>query len=470
MHTTKTTFLLLPFVLTACGGAEDAAEPTLRIPPPHTHFADPPQGSADDLGPQRAQGGGKADQIAGIESPGAIDGYNDPSLMAADYVRVLADLPTWGEATPTPWTDTYWPKHKGGFWWRWQTDGPRDYVPPTAEEAAAMTPEEISLLSPSEKYDLFVGSHDYPLTTRSQSEGSATTPEWQGLCHGWTPAAIHFDEPKPVTLTSASGLEIPFGSSDVKALLTYFQGEVVRTRTSSYEHPFRKEVRFLGSLCGSGKAWDSGCFDSNPGAFHIVMANQLGLRGEAFGIDAEPTAEKWNQPVHRFTAALGDRRPPSPGAADTAVEEVVVTAEVTWTQEIHPKWEAVGGTSEHNDTTRRLDYTLELDADGEIVGGQWLLVLQDGHTMTFHQVFDYLVKLDENGDGTPDLTRSQASAAIWQYFEFPDYVWTMDKGEFGTEFKPASSAYTLLATTNSTRHDQYGYFAKLGELYEASTR
>ncbi len=32
-----------------------------------------------------------------------------------------------------------------------------------------------------------------------------------------------------MTLYSDDGVEIRFGSSDIKALLTYFQGEVVRT-------------------------------------------------------------------------------------------------------------------------------------------------------------------------------------------------------------------------------------------------
>jgi hypothetical protein len=37
---------------------------------------------------------------------------------------------------------------------------------------------------------------------------------------------LNFDEPRAVNKKSASGIEIPFGSSDVNALLAYAQGVV----------------------------------------------------------------------------------------------------------------------------------------------------------------------------------------------------------------------------------------------------
>jgi hypothetical protein len=46
-----------------------------------------------------------------------------------------------------------------------------------------------------------------------------------GLCHGWAPASITYAEPKPITVTNADGITIPFGSSDIKAQLTYFAAE-----------------------------------------------------------------------------------------------------------------------------------------------------------------------------------------------------------------------------------------------------
>ena len=59
--------------------------------------------------------------------------------------------------------------------------------------------------------------------------GGFDEPAWAGYCHGWAPAANRFEEPLPVTVRNADGVEIPFGSSDVKALLTYFEAEVVRS-------------------------------------------------------------------------------------------------------------------------------------------------------------------------------------------------------------------------------------------------
>lgn len=35
-------------------------------------------------------------------------------------------------------------------------------------------------------------------------------------------AALEYAQPNPVVLTNADGIQIPFGASDVKALLTYY--------------------------------------------------------------------------------------------------------------------------------------------------------------------------------------------------------------------------------------------------------
>ncbi len=404
-----------------------------------------------------------------VESLQTFDYYNAPERLEDDYERAWDALPLEGRADRVPWTDTYWPETDGGIANRWQTGEHRGYHLHSQDELFDMSEDEIALLSPAEKYDLLVGNYQYTLTYRIQAQNGANESAWAGLCHGWTPASMHYEEPQPVVMYNPDGLVIPFGSADIKALLTYFDGEVVRNdRYPAASVPWATSPRVMGSLCLNDDPHNEACKDTNAGAFHIAMANQLGLRGEAFGIDATTTAEKWNQPVHAFYTELLGRRAPSEGASEHAVEELVVRSDVTWTVEVEPQWDPLLGTAGHEDVTKTYSYTLELNEQGEIVGGQWVLLLDGQQIITLDQAVDYLEGLDRDENGLPDHSEEQVKAIIWENFSFPDYVWKQDKVAFSDSFQQAWGPYQLLNNNQGTREQLFHYMAELGNLYEAS--
>lgn len=409
---------------------------------------------------------GKADDVT---HPGSLDGYNDPGTIDPTFERRFDALPLEGKMTRTPWTDSYWPRNKGGISYRWVTDEAHDYPWLSKDEVFALSADEVAALSPAEKYDLYVGAYDFPLAKRERSRNGAHEPGWAGYCHGWTPAALHYDEPGPVTMTNPDGLEIAFGASDVKALLSLFEGEVVRTRFRRQELPFKVDTRVVGTLCGSANPADPACTDANPGAFHVVMTNLLGLRGEGFGIDATNTREKWNQPVHRFVSTVLGRRNPSAGANPKAVEEVLVRSDVTYTFEIHPTWEKTTDTELHEDVTKSYTYTVELDAGGAVVGGQWVVVFRDGSDLSITAAYEHLITVDDDGDGAPDLTEEEARSTIWAHFDYADYVWVQDKGSFSPTFEQATE-WDFIVNTVPSRRKLYTYFGKLGDVYAASVK
>ncbi len=403
-----------------------------------------------------------------VSAMDSFDWYNDPRRLQPDYVPTWDDLPLEGRADRVPWTDTYWPETDGGISNRWQTGEHRGYELLGLEALMDMSAEEIALLSPTEKYDLLVGNYQYALTRRVQSENSGNESAWAGYCHGWTPASIHYEEPHPVEMINPDGLVIPFGSSDVKALLTYFEGEVIRnSRYSEEQMPYGRRPRVMGSLCLSNDVNDPSCQDTNAGAFHIAVANQLGLRNEAFGIDATTTNEKWNQPVHAYRSEVLGRRAPTVGASEHAVEELVVRTEITWTAEVEPEWHPLLDTAGHKDVSRSYTYTVELNEQGEIVGGQWVLILEDG-TITLGQAIEHLEAVDDNGDGVPDLTKEQVRGILWEHFRHPDYLWQQDEAAFSDSFRQTQGPYELLTSNASTRAKLFDYMAALGDLYEAS--
>ncbi len=42
------------------------------------------------------------------------------------------------------------------------------------------------------------------------------------------PASMYYEQPDPFVITNKDGIQIPFGSSDIKALLIYFVAEYDR--------------------------------------------------------------------------------------------------------------------------------------------------------------------------------------------------------------------------------------------------
>ena len=132
-------------------------------------------------------------------------------------------------------------------------------------------------------------------------------------------------------------------------------------------------------------------------------------------------------------------------------------------------WEPVLGTMHHSDTTKRYTYSLELNAEGEIIGGQWVILMDNGEPLTLHDAWAWVSTVDANGDGLPDHSVTEARSIIWEHYDFPDYAWSQTAVGFSDTFKPAASGYSFIANSLSTRTDLYHYFARLRELYLAST-
>jgi hypothetical protein len=295
----------------------------------------------------------------------AWNAANDPFNLDSTYERRLGFLPVQGQTPNTPWSDTYWPDRQGGIANRWAAGGgaPWGQALLSYQQVASLTPAQLASLSPAEKYDIFIGRFDYPLTVSELARTRPTDPAWAGVCHGWAPAAINYYEPRAVTLTSAHGIAVPFGASDVKALLSYYDGRVDVARQ-----------RVLGQRCNHqlsaspGAAGLPECRDVNAGAFHVVMANQLGLRQRAFLADVTRDAEVWNQPVNGFSSrVLQVRGGASPGAAFGTVQEADIETTIRYVVETAPSWQPIGG----HEAAKTYQYRVELAADGSIIGGEW---------------------------------------------------------------------------------------------------
>lgn len=297
-------------------------------------------------------------------------GFSSPDIMASGFTNDMKSLPLEGSVQigPRAWSGHYWPSREGGINVRWNTPEREGfkYKSPSKEQVRSMSLEQLATLSPSEKYDLYTGKYDYPMKELAATAARRSAPDWAGICHGWAPATLNHNEPTPKVLTNPDGIQIPFGSSDIKALLSYYYAFHHETETS---HQIGLRC-FFGRWMGGAKACQE---DLNAGAFHVVISNMLGLRKEGFMADVDRFKEVWNQPIVGFKSTiLADNLKPSKNAADKAVKEMKVATDFFYVDEVdHVTWDVVHGTKEQLIAKRSYTYRLEIDANGKIVGGEW---------------------------------------------------------------------------------------------------
>jgi hypothetical protein len=293
---------------------------------------------------------------------------NDPLRLSRNYIRQLSQLPRRGELATQPWTDSYWPSFEAGVAARWNQpqSRPFQYKSPSLEKLKAMSESQLSELSPAEKFDIFRGRYDYPLVKSERQRTSPDAQSWEGICHGWAPAAYLYQEPQPMEIQNKDGIKIPFGSSDVKALLSYYTGQISRS-----------ESRMLGSRCNvdlktnPGAASDPACRDTNAGSFHVVLTNQIGIQKQSFVADVTRDLQVWNQPIYGYNTEFLQSRGPSFGAAPGTVKEIQVKTQMLYTVEVEPHWQALNGTNGSGAFRETYVYWLELDQSENIIGGTW---------------------------------------------------------------------------------------------------
>lgn len=268
-----------------------------------------------------------------------------------------------------------------------------------ASNINAIPEAKFDNMSPAEKYDMLMGDTDFTMTNRviemvEKMDSIDLVAAFTGVCHGWSPASLTMPRPEHVvTVMSPLGRKINFYPMDIKALASFLWG---KTAAGSAVH-------FEGSKCISGgkktkygRLLDPKCFNINPALFHLVAVNQLGLNHRGFVVDRSDNKSVWNQPVYAFQAnyfRVTDRGDPRLGlsldqakvmyssSAWDALHEfrspktssiVGVQATFWYSKEnMDPDHSPTDSPSKDKVKSETLRYDLELDANDNIVGGEW---------------------------------------------------------------------------------------------------
>jgi len=287
---------------------------------------------------------------------------SDPLIMSRNFEIRLMLLPMTGKVTSTQkfWSGDYWALNKGIINRRWNATTLGNTAPPNRDQARSWTMDQLKQLSPSEKFDLFNGRYHYPLKREVENYSDYNAQYWEGICHGWAPASMNHNEPSAKTVKNPDGLLIPFGSADIKAVLSYF-----------YAYPYQVlNTHQVGRRCFNPRdPTDPNCKkDLNAGAFHIILTNKIALDNEGFIADVAQSQEVWNHPIMQYESrVISDRRGARPNSAPGTTRTLGLKTRITYADEASNYWEA--GTRKVD--SLMLNYELEINAYGEIIGGEW---------------------------------------------------------------------------------------------------
>ena len=360
-------------------------------------------GGGDELGEKPDDDGeGKED---------AWNYQNDPDRFRVEFVYRLADLPQEGEATQSPWPDDYWSYYNDSINARWrgastpspaelydltfnQWELPEGYMDlrPRANRADEWDADYYTQLGPLAgevhrrrgNADMVNGRDDDDdgEIDECDSEDCDGVEFWWGVCHAWAPASIL--EPEPVEPVEHNGQT--FYPSDIKALMMINYDSAPSVMLGG-----RCNAREV-SRDENGRATDSECQDVNAGAFHVVITNMLGRLGRAFAEDRTYDYQVWNQPIRGYevtelreglTASEANQVLGIEDGSYTYNEDAVSFAEVRmstrYITESHPSEHPRIPQLDRYTRTDRYHYVLELDAEGNVIGGEWAGSSQSNH-------------------------------------------------------------------------------------------
>lgn len=310
--------------------------------------------------------------------------YDTPKLLDANLEYNLNALPISGSVAETPWTGSYWPAYIDSINYRW---GGARTEPATRKYQRAFAGNNVeNMVSRYHGVDATVGGGR--CTSNYQCRGASKCgrragyasghciPIWYGLCHAWAAASVLHPEPRhPVQHNN-----VTFNVNDIKALMT------IVYHTATTKQVSLRSAQPPGALPSDsvGRPVDSSTRDTNPGTYHVLLANYLGKRRKTLIEDRDPSADVWNQPIrsfqvvemHEINAVTAMR---SLGAGNNtymynlrAERFMYVRNKVKYIKETLPETDGYLGSRIDKYTWEDdYEYILELDRVGNIIGGEW---------------------------------------------------------------------------------------------------
>jgi len=322
--------------------------------------------------------------------------------------------------------------------------------------------ETIANLSSADKYDLLVGNFKTPtsLSNRLFELGDFLHDKfgkltfWTGMCHGWSPAAISHPAPKKTVfaLSVDGNYLIPFYPNDIKALLStafanntkaFVDDQRIQTSGEPELWSSDKIMPIHGYACRSRKPRvgsdgrseryedesEHNCEDVNPAFWHLTITNLMGKHQQGLVVDIDHNEKVNNHPtagykINYFNPVTGkdtnninlakvdlnlfpdDIRSEFRSPRAKYVIGVEMIMDFVDYEFFNKKNAQKANIQKYKERT--FLYDLELDINGNIIGGEW--------------------KSKKENDVTRGLFRTLPG-------DKPDFLWYAPKGMKPVAFK-----------------------------------
>ncbi|GLD94745.1 hypothetical protein PINS_up003369 [Pythium insidiosum] len=294
-----------------------------------------------------------------------------------------------GEVNPTPWPASYWPIYQDSINYRWkQGEGsPAEKYARAFGQDVKTFMDRVSVnngidgwsnrkkcSADSECSGLRDGSR---CAKREGRSSGYCIPGWFGICHAWAPASILEPEPKCDVVKNG----VTFRPFDLKGLMTaVYDGVQLPTVFTGARFDGPDEPKNLDKY---GRYQDAARRDIGAGYFHIALTNIMGKFKQSFVVDVTAGAEVWNQPVRSYQIVTSRIVDPSqasmqyfgtqtyPFNADMKRLAYVKTR-FSYMVEAGEDGGLIPRRADAYTRTVEYEYFLELDANNNIVGGEWI--------------------------------------------------------------------------------------------------
>jgi len=291
----------------------------------------------------------------------------NPILKVSKTLNINLDsLPQSGEVSKFMGDNWIWPLKEGFISNRWSLQNPKknsEKYKYKLLKTTGLDNIDIGQLSPAEKFDLFSKNTDWNFTISLKNYLKKSKNLGLYLELSFAETSLNYPDQTPLTVKNDSQI-INFGSSDLKALIT-----------ANYFLNYAKKARFLGEICLknfskikqssdgdiSSIIDSSRCHGLNPGTFHIMISNFLGIKDQGISLDLKRDKTLKIRPIIGFISKI---------KKFTSQKNLVeVTTYLKYLRPSRPTWiNEVAGVRGYT----ILKYNLELDKKGNITGGQWI--------------------------------------------------------------------------------------------------
>lgn len=256
---------------------------------------------------------------------------------------------------------------------------------------------------------------------------SRQEPAWYGHCNGTSVAASRFQNPERSVLRPVGCAQDPnvtcvsFTPGDIRALLSEINMNARAKFISGNRCALTVEELNQRPLLRNNPTEMDACDDVNPASFHVGIVNFLGRKKQPVIFDMNYDSQVWNYPIYAYNYQVQ-----GPLSEDEAIEEsgynldswVFNPEAVSWrliTMTISYRRAAgnfTGAGTRPAPATVEYTYILEFDAEGKVLGGEWIGDSRRNHPDFIWMAFEPADPTGSPSRGNPHVSNEEV-ISMW---------------------------------------------------------